>query len=82
MMNWMLRNCARTLAVAGLLAMALGVTAQAQTPEGTVITNTATVTAVSYYLLGLPFFEEMLGSGAGGRVGSHRSREGLPRPAP
>jgi uncharacterized repeat protein (TIGR01451 family) len=44
MMNWMLRNCARALAVAGLLAVVTVVTAQAQTPEGTPITNTATVT--------------------------------------
>ncbi len=43
MINWMLRNCARALAVAGLLAVVLAATAQAQTPEGTTITNTATV---------------------------------------
>ena len=44
MINWMLRNCARALAVAGLLAVVMAATAQAQTPEFTVITNTATVT--------------------------------------
>jgi len=44
MMNWMLRNCARALTFAGLLAVVMSATAQAQTPEGTVITNTATVT--------------------------------------
>ena len=44
MINWMLRSCARALAMAGLLTAVMAVTAQAQTPEGTVITNTATVT--------------------------------------
>jgi len=44
MMNWMLRGCARAPAIAGLLLAVVAVTAQAQTPEGTVITNTATVT--------------------------------------
>jgi uncharacterized repeat protein (TIGR01451 family) len=43
MMNWMLRACTRASAVTGLLAALTAVTAQAQTPEGTVITNTATV---------------------------------------
>ena len=43
MMNWMLRSCARALTVAALLTAVVVVTAQAQTPEGTVITNTATV---------------------------------------
>jgi uncharacterized repeat protein (TIGR01451 family) len=43
MMNWMLRSCARALTVAALLTAVVVVTAQAQTPEGTVITNTAEV---------------------------------------
>ncbi|UCG85928.1 MAG: DUF11 domain-containing protein [Gemmatimonadota bacterium] len=44
MMNWMLRSCARALSMAGLLTAVVAVTAQAQTPENTVITNTAEVT--------------------------------------
>jgi uncharacterized repeat protein (TIGR01451 family) len=44
MMNQTIRNCARALAMTGLLAAVTAVTVQAQTPEGTVITNTATVT--------------------------------------
>jgi uncharacterized repeat protein (TIGR01451 family) len=43
MMN-MIRNCARALAITGLLATVTAATVQAQTPENTVITNTATVT--------------------------------------
>ncbi len=44
MMSNMLSNCARALAMTGLLAAVTAVAVQAQTPEGTVIKNLATVT--------------------------------------
>jgi len=44
MMKQTIHNCARALAITSLAAAVTVVTVQAQTPEGTVITNLATVT--------------------------------------
>jgi uncharacterized repeat protein (TIGR01451 family) len=43
MMNWMLRGCVRAAALVVMFTAVAVATSHAQTPEGTVITNTATV---------------------------------------
>jgi uncharacterized repeat protein (TIGR01451 family) len=43
MMNWMLRGCVRAIAVTVMITAVAVATSHAQTPEGTVITNTASV---------------------------------------